>query len=149
MGGKISHGQLQPPLTRGILLMRIGMSATRPSTPARAGNTIARRHQRCPPAFNPRSRGEYRWNSPHGWNASLQPPLARGIRCCQSLAHEVFPSTPARAGNTNPVFSSKSILSFNPRSRGEYLMAAIRSASACLQPPLARGIHRRISPDLA
>ena len=119
--------------------------------PALAGNTCWRTASRSPGSDHPRSRGEYvdggrAWHLPAGSS-----PLSRGIRQPRTNRNRPFRIIPALAGNTSRSQGCRCATPDHPRSRGEYIGAAIGVAIAFGSSPLSRGIlrHKNGSPKKA
>ena len=138
-----------PPLARGThLALLYGANAFR-LTPARAGNTSARKWSISSPAAHPRSRGEHFYRRRCGCLRRGSPPLARGTQDRVRAYLAAYRLTPARAGNTVAKRSLRRWVKAHPRSRGEHSDALTPQSWRSGSPPLARGtpppltMHRR------
>ena len=130
--------------------------------PALAGNTTGRCQLRRHRTDHPRSRGEYVAAAAAGLTWFGSSPLSRGILVGAAQAAAVrgiipalagntqFPwpqvhaagIIPALAGNTNRGRGAGGIPWDHPRSRGEYLPAAVFCMLGYGSSPLSRGIRR-------
>ena len=131
-----------PPPTRGIRLACPKQACLYRSTPAHAGNTIARRCASRRSKVYPRPRGEYLpSNAPSDLPVGLPPPT-RGIREPAGALRAAHRSTPAHAGNTEGGYAKPPHCAVYPRPRGEYpIIGSITKSSSGLPPP-TRGIRR-------
>ncbi len=110
-------------------------------TPARAGNTHARRTGISWRTAHPRSRGEHTPSSCRRRHSSGSPPLARGTLALHDQVQILGRLTPARAGNTPDGATGPRRATAHPRSRGEHATPDRDSHAAGGSPPLARGTH--------
>ena len=135
------------PLSRGILTTSPGNVSDPRIIPALAGNTDAGFRSQIPGTDHPRSRGEY-FLSDFLWiHCEGSSPLSRGIRCNRQVGHFAARIIPALAGNTSHYKTSFGAVKDHPRSRGEYVLAAIRIRAESGSSPLSRGIRRPRIPE--
>ena len=130
------------PLARGTPSSSIYGASLIGLIPARAGNTRAIRHPRCPCRAHPRSRGEHTAAASipcSGWGSS---PLARGTPRPTPERVGFFGLIPARAGNTNQKHADGLTPRAHPRSRGEHTKNPPGSGWVWGSSPLARGTQR-------
>ena len=129
-----------PPLARGILPCFLDRSRFAGITPACAGNTQSRAHQKRYQRDHPRLRGEYSTKFSKMDLISGSPPLARGIPLHPSRQPVPHRITPACAGNTRKLRCRSWQMRDPPRLRGEYRLQIDPVDRILGSPPLARGI---------
>ncbi len=107
--------------------------------PARAGNTLSESLMASSLAVHPRSRGEHagRQSDLGRWIGSS--PLARGTHRSRCTASQKTRFIPARAGNTECLYSASGGTAVHPRSRGEHVSATLPRWFSGGSSPLARG----------
>ena len=114
--------------------------------PARAGNTLHPAVTPCVSSAHPRSRGEHSRQQQEEAGHFGSSPLARGTRTDRPERIPALRLIPARAGNTLPKDSVKSLRAAHPRSRGEHPAAGTHAIPSVGSSPLARGTpHTRIN----
>ncbi len=107
--------------------------------PARAGNTSSDGPSGAALAAHPRSRGEHYYKSLKNEYQNGSSPLARGTHYVKDIGRQRVRLIPARAGNTNPKYISRDVVSAHPRSRGEHEVQRHLCTVALGSSPLARG----------
>ena len=115
-----------PPLTRGIHSYMAGICYRVRFTPAHAGNTCVHNRTIGRRWVHPRSRREYTRSLTRADLAEGSPPLTRGILYVGTAPKNSTGFTPAHAGNTVCRSGHGNAIVVHPRSRGEYLSAAVQ-----------------------
>jgi len=97
--------------------------------------------------LHPRWRGEHWRQATTHYSAHASSPLARGTRDvrCRRAGQERF--IPAGAGNTDVMWTPKTVPPLHPRWRGEHKNISVSNAHALASSPLARGtprLHSRV-----
>ena len=135
------HAGGSSPLSRGIRHPTLRPRTPLGIIPALAGNTLVRTCDLPLPRDHPRSRGEYRPPLPDGGVEQGSSPLSRGILRAAIVEREIQRIIPALAGNTERLQHVGGSPQDHPRSRGEYLLAALVDQVKGGSSPLSRGIR--------
>ena len=127
------------PLTRGALVRQ---ALSRPPVgiiPAHAGSTLPRQPVVQAVPDHPRSRGEHGLPDTVQWTAKGSSPLTRGALLRSRHHPSKLGIIPAHAGSTLVGWRWRRSWMDHPRSRGEHLMARIRTIKPEGSSPLTRG----------
>ena len=117
--------------------------------PARAGSTRPELPRDDGRPDHPRSRGEHGAGTPRSPRRCGSSPLARGAPQLLIIGTTALRIIPARAGSTVGIVTAKSGGEDHPRSRGEHRHDALNQGQEPGSSPLARGAHRRRTPESA
>ena len=130
-----------PPLTRGVQTSLAVFNRTLRITPAYAGSTYILFQTRRTAKDHPRLRGEYYNNLPWRWYGEGSPPLTRGVLATLNIPDGMTGITPAYAGSTHFLNSTRKLVQDHPRLRGEYWVYILIAELHIGSPPLTRGVQ--------